>query len=275
MKKIFVCATCIVLHLVTYAQDFNLPKNRIPVKYPDFMAYVLTYDGKIKTTSLANERTYYWLKAKQIHSSKGGYEGDLLHGEYTSLYRNDALKEKGTYTKGLKTGEWKEWHINGELKLVSHYKKGSASGVFTYYNEAGKVIRKELYKNGRMHGRQHVYNDTAEVVTKYNRGKLVTPKVNVKKRKDHHTTQSMEKNKKNSKIARDGDGTQPAGLEGLPGDKKETGKKKKEKVARDRKRKWFNKKVKTENLEEKKPADEKTNKKNNLNKKDDREIKQG
>ena len=196
-KRFLICATCIPLHLALTAQDFAVPKNRIPVKYSDFMAYVLTYEGKVKTSSLQNECTYYWIKAKQIHSSKGGYEGDLLHGEYTALYRNDALKEKGTYNKGLKVGEWKEWHLNGELKLISHYKKGFARGTFIYYNESGKIVRREYYKSGKLHGRQHVYNDTAETVLRYKRGKLITPK-NERLRPERPPREKTKHRKKNT-----------------------------------------------------------------------------
>jgi MORN repeat variant len=176
MDKLFLCIVCITLHVQLCAQNVTIPPNRIPIRYIDFMAYVMVYDGKVKTSSLNNERTYYWIKAKQIHQSKGGYEGDLLHGEYTALYRNDQLKEKGSYNKGLKTGEWKEWYTNGELKLVSHYKNGYSSGSFLYYNESGKLIKKEYYRSGNLNGKQFEYKDSTIIIAKYKYGRLVVPK---------------------------------------------------------------------------------------------------
>lgn len=176
VMRTFLTLILIFTGFLSEAQKILIPKNRIPVHQADFFAWVEVYDGEIKTSSLENNKTYYWIKAKQIHTSKGGYYGELLHGEYTALYKTDALKEKGKYSKGLKTGEWKEWHPNGELLCISHWKNGLPKGSFCYYNTSGKITRREWYKNGLLHGKQMTYTDSIETITKYRKGKAVQTK---------------------------------------------------------------------------------------------------
>lgn len=161
---------------IAFCQNFTPMKKRIPVQYSDFLAYVQVYEKKPDSKSLDNSKMYFWIKAKKIHSSKGGYEGDLLHGEYTALYKNDALKEKGWFKKGLKNGQWKEWYPNGELKSISKWKNGSLYGQSVFYNENGKRIQYASYKNGLLHGRQLIVNDTCTITKKFKNGKEVIKK---------------------------------------------------------------------------------------------------
>lgn len=182
MKSLFLLYSMFFVSILASAQQ-GIPKNKIPVHQGNFFAWVEVYDGEIKTRRIENDRTYYWIKAKQIHTSKGGYHGELLHGEYTALYKTDALKEKGMYVKGLKTGEWKEWHPNGELKCISHWKSGRQSGLITHYNEKGEITRKEKYKHGVLHGRQTYLTDTSETSIRYRNGKPVIKKPKTKKQK--------------------------------------------------------------------------------------------
>lgn len=156
---------------VVCAQDIKLPPNRIPVHQTDAYVWVMVYDGDIKSSKLEDEKTYYWLKAKQIHQSKGGYDGDLLHGEYTALYKNDALKEKGLYVKGLKHGTWKTWHPNGELASITQWKNGIQRGTAEYRNVDGRLIKLEKFKNGQLHGKQFYYADSSEIVKDFKNGR--------------------------------------------------------------------------------------------------------
>lgn len=181
MKKLFYFFCLLSIH--TSAQDIVIPRNRIPVQQDGFFAWVQVFDGNIKASSVENNKTYFWLKAKQVHASKGGYAGELLDGEYLALYKTDALKEKGHYNKGLKNGEWKEWYLDGELKLISHWKNGLQKGAFIYYNEKGKVVQKHWYRNGALHGKQYSYTDSTETFVRYRKGHLVKPKIRTKKRK--------------------------------------------------------------------------------------------
>lgn len=159
-----------------YAQNLTIPERSIPITHTDYSEWVLVYNDDVKTSKLENDKTYYWLKAKHIHSSKGGYEGNLLHGEYTALYKDNSLKEKGTFYKGLKSGEWKTWHPNGELMQINHWRKGKLSGTVYSYDIHGNATKKENYKNGLKHGSQITYTDSIPAIHKFRHGKELIPK---------------------------------------------------------------------------------------------------
>jgi len=78
-------------------------------------------DPKIK-----NDRYYYWFLNNMIHSTQGGYNGQLLNGHYISFYPDKNLKEEGNFKKGLKDGEWKTWNRNGDLTNVTNWDEGVA-----------------------------------------------------------------------------------------------------------------------------------------------------
>ncbi len=163
---IILAANCVHLN----SQNLTIPERSIPIKHSDYSEWVLVYNDDIKTSKLENDKTYYWLKAKQIHTSKGGYEGNLLHGEYTALYQDNSLREKGTFYKGLKSGEWKMWYPNGEIKQITRWRKGKISGRITYYDAQGKLMKKENYRAGELHGSQIEYKDSIEVIRKFRNG---------------------------------------------------------------------------------------------------------
>lgn len=159
-----------------FSQDFKIPKQHIPVINHGFRTLVQVYDGDKRIKNPDNDRFYFWLKAKEIHATEGGYEGDLLHGEYTVFYVSENLKEKGVFHMGLKTGTWKQWHENGEIKEISNWKNGLMSGTITGYDETGKIIYKTHYRRGELDGKQYYYTDSAMVVKKFDNGKERIPK---------------------------------------------------------------------------------------------------
>jgi antitoxin component YwqK of YwqJK toxin-antitoxin module len=67
---------------------------------------------------------YYWYSANAIHSTQGGFSGQLLNGRYTEYYLNKNLKEQGFFKKGLKSGIWKTWNEDGIIKQTSNWKLG-------------------------------------------------------------------------------------------------------------------------------------------------------
>jgi hypothetical protein len=67
---------------------------------------------------------YYWYSANTIHSTQGGYSGQLLNGRYTEYDLNKSLKEQGFFKNGLKSGTWKTWNEDGTLNRVSDWKAG-------------------------------------------------------------------------------------------------------------------------------------------------------
>ena len=176
---------------VTNAQDIKLPKQKIPVQYDSYYAYVeLLEEDKIKKVD--NTLFYYWLKAKEIHISRGGYEGKLLHGEYSAFYNNDNIKEQGHFNKGLKHGTWKEWFPSGEMKSMSEWKNGMLHGTVKYYDEYGKLVSCKQYKNDKAHGKHYTCSDSAMVITRYRNGKEI--KTKPKKRKTRVSKKPKTKN---------------------------------------------------------------------------------
>ncbi len=64
--------------------------------------------AKEKSIPSSADKEYYWYKSNSIMSTKGGYDGKLLHGQYSSFYLNSNLKEKGKYHMGLiKLEKWR------------------------------------------------------------------------------------------------------------------------------------------------------------------------
>jgi antitoxin component YwqK of YwqJK toxin-antitoxin module len=73
---------------------------------------------------IKNDRYYYWYLDNVIHSTQGGYNGQLLNGHYTAFYPDKNLKEEGDFKSGLKEGEWKTWNPKGDLKSVTNWRDG-------------------------------------------------------------------------------------------------------------------------------------------------------
>lgn len=76
-------------------------------------------DPKIK-----NDRYYYWYFNKIIHSTQGGFTGQLLNGHYIAFYPDKNLKEEGNFKAGLKDGVWKTWNRKGDLASVNTWDEG-------------------------------------------------------------------------------------------------------------------------------------------------------
>jgi antitoxin component YwqK of YwqJK toxin-antitoxin module len=103
--------------------------------------------------------TYYWLSSNEVHHTKGGYAGKLLHGDFTRFYASNSLREKGKFVYGVKDGEWKSWHENGLLKEISHWKKGLKDGWYEYHNDKGQLVSRIEYRNNRFDGTYREYED--------------------------------------------------------------------------------------------------------------------
>jgi antitoxin component YwqK of YwqJK toxin-antitoxin module len=87
----------------------------------EIRAQVLAYktDPKIK-----NDRYYFWYLKNIIHSTQGGYNGQLLNGHYVAFYPDKNLKEQGNFKTGLKDGEWKTWNPKGDLTGITEWNEG-------------------------------------------------------------------------------------------------------------------------------------------------------
>lgn len=103
--------------------DNNTQQIRIVDTAQEINAEMLPFkaDPKIK-----NDRYYFWYYNNVIHSTQGGYTGQLLNGHYIAFYPDKNLKEEGYFKRGLKDGEWKTWNQKGDLTNVTDWNEGVA-----------------------------------------------------------------------------------------------------------------------------------------------------
>jgi len=73
---------------------------------------------------IQNDRYYFWYIPNSIHSTQGGFNGQLLNGNYAAYYSDKNLKEQGAFKKGLKDGVWKTWNRKGDLTGVVNWNNG-------------------------------------------------------------------------------------------------------------------------------------------------------
>lgn len=131
------------------------------------------FDGEIKsTTKVCSDCFFHWFKNGKVQITKAGYDGSLLHGLYTEMYKTGQLMMQGQFNKGLKKGEWREWYTNGELHRVSHYRNGKLDGKTELYTDRGEVLEVTNYKNNELNGKRICYLDSVCIKEKYHRGKL-------------------------------------------------------------------------------------------------------
>jgi len=140
MKKIYLLILLLGMGKV-YGQHFlgnvndknraNTQKNRIPDDIRDQIHIVdstqeiqvdmLPYKAEPK---IKNDRYYFWYLPNIIHSTQGGYSGQLLNGHYIAYYPDKNLKEEGDFKTGLKNGEWKTWNSKGDMTSVTNWDEG-------------------------------------------------------------------------------------------------------------------------------------------------------
>lgn len=123
--------------------------NRVILNHKDSIiyAYLLpTEEGeKVK---VSDKYWYNWYAQHDIKETRGGFDGKLLHGQYTEYYESKDLKKKGILKKGLKTGKWKSWYKNGQISEIVYYKNGLKDGKFVLFTSSGEQIEKGKYNKG-------------------------------------------------------------------------------------------------------------------------------
>ena len=89
---------------------------------------------------LKNNVNYYWYVPETINKNKGGFAGNLLHGEYIVADNKNRLVTNGSFSEGLKNGIWKTWWDNGELRSSVEWKDGMEDGTANYYDKNGNLL---------------------------------------------------------------------------------------------------------------------------------------
>lgn len=131
-----------------------------------------------KKISVQEDLTYYWYTSNKIIETKGGFDGRILDGAYTSFYLSDNLKEKGIFESGVKDDTWKAWYENGRVKEISNWKNGLKHGTSKKYDARGVLLTESNYKNGKLNGYEIIYEGDKPISKKkYDNGEEVLPKV--------------------------------------------------------------------------------------------------
>ena len=142
----------------SFAQQADKTSRNILIQNDDVMIEASALIGKSKI-NVSNDLTYHWFRNNEIHETKGGFDGDIMHGDYTSFYRSKELKEKGTFNKGVKHGMWKSWHENGEVHEIITWRNGIQNGAYMQYSSTGVLLLQSTFKNGRLHGKMVSYRE--------------------------------------------------------------------------------------------------------------------
>ena len=137
--------------------------STVYLNYPDYSIKTGIFPGNKKISTKEN-LTYYWYASNKIMETKGGYDGKILNGSFTSFYLSNNLKEKGSFKNGLKNGTWIAWYENGKIKEIITWKKGVKTGCYKNYDSNGNLLSETVYKNDRLNG----------LYTKYAEGKIVS-----------------------------------------------------------------------------------------------------
>ncbi|WP_149915196.1 toxin-antitoxin system YwqK family antitoxin [Sphingobacterium cavernae] len=155
----------------------NLLGNKTITLHDDSTNVKYVFDvKKKKVTNTATNSTYYWYTAGKIVQNQGGYDGKILHGDFSAFYPNKKMAERGEFKNGLKTGHWRKWRNDGTLQERTSWKKGIQTGKYVIFNELGNEIERGNKKNGYKHGKIIVYtsNSAAPTFQYFNKGKEIT-----------------------------------------------------------------------------------------------------
>jgi hypothetical protein len=153
----------------TYAQkkyERQLVHDRVVINSPDSTVVTFVWPIQNREVKPQEDKVYYWFKADKVRTSRGGYGGKVLHGDYTVFYIDQNLKEKGRFSRGLKTGTWKSWYPNGELKEIVQWSGGQRHGVYKSYRSDHTMYRSGEYEEGQLLGKMKEYDE---------KGKLIVP----------------------------------------------------------------------------------------------------
>lgn len=184
-----------------YVEPDDIKQFNITVNHEDYTVKTQMLKNN-KDILVNNDLTYMWYASQKIMETKGGYEGKLIHGKYTSFYLNNQLREQGTVKYGLKNKEWKYWYADGKLKEVINWKNGVKNGSYSLYNDYGQLMAKSSFKNDKLHGKFYTYGVNGIIIDKkkFKNGEEIIPKPKVEKVKKEKIPKEKKVKDENSQI---------------------------------------------------------------------------
>lgn len=149
--RYFALSIFVFINLFARAQKIEL----IPITRE---VIISTQDSTIRANVLIKEeklvvndrKNYHWHNKGQININKGGYSGELLHGEYLVFDKQKRMITQGTFEYGLLDGKWKYWYQNGNLKSVQTYQNGILHGEQMIYDNEGTLVTYNNFKDGKL-----------------------------------------------------------------------------------------------------------------------------
>ncbi len=191
MKKLL-----FIFLLITITASAQKKKTyTIYVNYPDYTLKADVLAEPLKKHA-EKEIDYYWYTSNKIIHTRGGYEGKVLNGSYTSFYISGNLKEKGSYKNGMKHGEWTSWFENGNIREIILWKNGLKQGSVKSFDEQGNLLLVSQFKKGLLNGQQLIYEDNKlSSKKKFRRGQEIIPPV----KKETKTNKDNSKQDKKSR----------------------------------------------------------------------------
>ncbi len=110
--------------------------------------------------------TYYWFYINKIISTKGGYDGRLLHGVYSCYYSNSNLRQRGEFYHGMKSGIWFSWSPDGKMLEESKWKHSQRNGITKTFGSGGELQSEMYYKNDKLNGYVINYDKSGKITSK-------------------------------------------------------------------------------------------------------------
>lgn len=111
-------------------------------------------DGKLRIG-----KWVYYYPDTQMLMIEEHYSNGVLHGVYTSYFKNGKVSEQLLYNNGKLHGNCKRYADNGNLIEDLNYVNGVLNGPATYYNTSGTITSKGTYENDERIDDWKYFND--------------------------------------------------------------------------------------------------------------------
>ncbi len=140
MKIIFIA---LFLGLFTYASN----GQGLTFKSGDTIVEFTTYPFGNDCMNCDPDLTYFWFKAGQLHATKGGCAGKVVHGVYRVHSTQGTMLAYGMMEYGLKTGTWRKFNpVTGDLAQLESWNQGKRVAVMVKINGKWKRIDRKRIK---------------------------------------------------------------------------------------------------------------------------------
>jgi len=141
----------LLIVIFTFVVNFSFSQDYSELRHIQNDSFSVDFYVSADHKKISHKDTvlYAWYKSKKVMFTQGQSSGNILNGSYKKYYRSGQLAEYGNYKFGLKFGEWKVWNEKGLLVSISNYKKGQLHGKhFNYKN--GSLIQADKYSKGQL-----------------------------------------------------------------------------------------------------------------------------